>query len=343
MAPSVKFSITLPRFHDLGQTDPYRRTYEYARWAEDLGYYGGFVGHHSFTPETRDPSAPFVLLSAIAARTSKIRLGTGILVAALHHPVAVTEQLCTLDQISNGRAVLGIGVGYRQYEFDGYGVPFHERGQRVDEVIQVVKQACSTGRYGHHGKIFRIPDNVMYPPAVQQPHPPIYVGGTSPGAIRRAARLGDKWFSLPMETMSYVKRLADQYRAECALAGTTPRICLMREAWVAPSMAEAEQEWLPRALAFHRYYWETGTRGDETDPVLQRVGQGEDVGMEEFARDRSFAGPASFVKEEIERWHEAIGFDEICLVFATGKETTSEEQLKRSVGMFADEVMPAFA
>ena len=124
---------------------------------------------------------------------------------------------------------------------------------------------------------------------------------------------------------------------------TTPRICLMREAWVAPTVAGIEEEWLPRALAFHRYYWETGTRGDEGDPVLQRVGAGDHVGFEEFATDRAFAGPPAFVIEEIKRWHDAIGFDEVCLIFATGREATSEESLLRTVKLFADEVMPAFA
>src|SRR5262245_33625638 len=100
--PSPPFSLTLPRYLQRGATDPYRRTYDFARTVEDLGYHGGFVGHHSFTPETKDPSAPFVLLSAIAARTERLRLGTGIFIAGLHHPVALCEQVSTLDQISNG-------------------------------------------------------------------------------------------------------------------------------------------------------------------------------------------------------------------------------------------------
>lgn len=341
--PSIRFSLALPRYVDLGEKDPYRRTYDFASTAEDLGYFGGFVGHHSFTPETKDPSAPFVLLSAIAARTERLRLGSGIYLAALHHPVSVCEQVSTLDQISNGRAVLGVGVGYRPYEFQGYGVPFEDRGRRMDETLAILRSAWTTGSYAYEGKIFQIPDLVVYPPCVQSPHPPIYVGGTSRVAIERAARLGDTWFSLPMETLGYVKNLADSYRAACAVAGTTPRICLMREAWAAPTAAALEEEWLPRALAFHRYYWETGTRGDEADPVLRRVGAGEDVGLEEFAADRAFAGTPSFVIEEIRRWHDAIGFDEVCLIFATGREAASEEQLRRTVRLFADEVMPAFA
>lgn len=340
---AIKFSVTLPRYIDAGERDPFRRTYEYARFAENLGYHAGFVGHHSFTPETRDPSAPFVLLSAIAARTERLRLGTGIFLAALHHPVSVCEQVSTLDQISNGRAILGLGVGYRPYEFEGLDVPFAERGRRVDETIRILKHAWTTGQYRADGPIFRIPDLAVYPPCVQQPHPPIYVGGTSAGAIRRAATLGDTWFSLPMETITFVKRLADSYREQCAAAGTTPRICLMREAWVSRDRSAIENDWLQRALAFHKYYWETGTRGDESDPVLQRIGNGESVGLEEFATDRAFAGTPEFVIDEIRRWHDAIGFDEVCLIFATGKEMVHEASLRHTVETFAHEVMPAFA
>ena len=91
----IEFSLTLPRYQDLGERDPYRRTYEFAHHVESIGYAGGFVGHHSFTPETKDPSAPFVLLSAIAARTERLRLGTGVFLGALHHPVNICEQVST--------------------------------------------------------------------------------------------------------------------------------------------------------------------------------------------------------------------------------------------------------
>ena len=338
----IEFSLTLPRFHDVGERSPYRRTYEFARTVDELGYFGGFVGHHSFTPETKDPAAPFVLLSAIAAHTEAIRLGTGVFLGALHHPVNICEQVSTLDQISNGRAVLGVGTGYRPYEFEGYGSPFKQRGRRLNETIAVLKNAWATGNYRWDGEFFQFGDLEVYPRSVQAPNPPVYVGGTSAAAIERAARLGDTWFTLPMETLPYVVDLATKYRSACARHGTTPRICLMREAWVGPDDRSVEDEWYGRALSFHRYYWETGTKGDDHDPVLQRVGTHQPVAYQEFVRDRAFAGTPEMVIAEIRRWHEAIGFDEVCLIFATGREATDQATLTRSVTLFADEVMPAF-
>jgi len=338
----IEFSLTLPRYQDLGERDPYRRTYEFAHHVESIGYAGGFVGHHSFTPETKDPSAPFVLLSAIAARTERLRLGTGVFLGALHHPVNICEQVSTLDQISNGRAVLGLGTGYRPYEFKAYGSPFGQRGRRLSETIEVLRNAWTTGSYRFDGEFFQFDDLEVYPPCVQRPHPPIYVGGTSEAAIQRAARLGDTRFTLPMETLPYVQNLADRYRAACATYGTTPRICLMREAWVGTSDEAVEREWFGRALSFHQYYWEAGTRGDHEDPVLQRAGEGQPVGYKEFSRDRAFAGTPDVVVPEIERWKAAIDFDEVCLIFATAREATDQATLTEAVTLFADEVMPAF-
>lgn len=339
----IEFSLTLPRFHDEGERMPYRRTYEFCRTVDELGYAGGFIGHHSFSPEVKDEAAPFVFLAGVGAHTERMRLGTGVYLAGLHHPANIVEQVSTLDRITNGRAVLGVGTGYREYEFKAYGTDYTRRGKRLDETLAVIRKAWATGSYEWDGEFFTFDDVPVFPPPVQRPHPPIYVGGTSPAAIRRAARFGDTWFTLPMETLPVVVDLVAQYRAACADEGRTPRICLMREAWVGENDAEVEREWYPRALSFHRYYWDAGTKGDDHDPVLQRVAAGEDPPYQEFVRDRAFAGTPDLVIDEIRRWHDAIGFDECCLIFATGREATTQEALTRATTLFANEVFPAFA
>lgn len=339
----IEFSLTLPRFHDFDDSVPYRRSYEFAQLVDRLGYAGGFIGHHSFSPEVKDESAPFVYLAALGAHTERIRLGTGVYLAALHHPANICEQVSTLDRITNGRAVLGVGIGYRPYEYDNFGSDFATRGRRLDETLAMLRNAWTTGSHAWDGEFFQLDDVPIYPPPVQQPHPPIYVGGTSNGALRRAARLGDTWITLPMETLDFVVDLVGRYRSECEAAGRTPRICLMREAWVGETDAEVEAEWYQRALSFHRYYWDAGTKGDDHDPVLQRVAAGEDPPYREFVRDRAFAGTPEVVVDEIRRWHDAIGFDEACLIFATGREATTPEALSRAVTLFAEEVMPKFA
>ena len=100
--------------------------------------------------------------------------------------------------------------------------PMTDRGPRLDETLEIIRSAWTTGSYAYEGEHFTLPDLPLYPKPIQDPHPPILVGGTAPPVLRRAARLGDGWFSLPMETLPVVKELADQYRAECAAVGKTP-------------------------------------------------------------------------------------------------------------------------
>lgn len=336
----VRFSLTLPQIVDRTSSTPYAATFAFARHADALGFSTGYLGHHSFTPETGDASAPFVVLGAIAAQTEQLRLGTSIYLAALHHPISVAEQVQQLDQLSAGRVVLGVGVGYRPYEYEGFSLPFAERGRRLSEMISFWRNAWTSGSYAYQGRTFTVPDLPVEPPCRQQPHPPIRVGGTSPAAIRRAARLGDGWFSLPMEGLDYVRDLVDQYRAACRAVGREAYVVLMRQAWTAPTAAAVEEEWLDSALAFHRLYWKasTGTLGDKDDPVLQRVAAGERVPCEELARDRAIAGTPDFCVEQLLRWHAAIAFDEIELSFGR----RNPRLLHESVGLFAREVVPAF-
>ena len=209
----IEFSLTLPRYQDLGERDPYRRTYEFAHHVESIGYAGRLRRPPLLHARDQGPVGP--VRAAVGDR------GPHRAPAARHRsvprraapPGEHLEQVSTLDQISNGRAVLGLGTGYRPYEFKAYGSPFGQRGRRLSETIEVLRNAWTTGSYRFDGEFFQFDDLEVYPPCVQRPHPPIYVGGTSEAAIQRAARLGDTWFTLPMETLPYVQNLADRYRA----------------------------------------------------------------------------------------------------------------------------------
>jgi len=340
MAAPFRISSFIPRLIDQGSKKPYERMFEAAEMLDRLGFHTGYIGHHSFTSDTPDASAPMVVLGALASRTENLRLGTGIYLAALHHPANVIEQVSQVDQVSGGRVTLGVGVGYRPYEYAGYNVDFGSRGRRLTDMVRCMKHAWSTGRHGWQSEFFDIPDNLVDPPCVQKPHPPILGGGTSTSGINRAATVCDGWLSLPMETLPVVKDLADSYRRQCAAAGVTPYICLMRETWAAPTQEIVEEQWFGPARAFHKYYWHAGTRGDAEDPVLQRVAHDEEVGFREFVRNRAIAGTPEMCIDEINRWHEAIGFDELAVYFNGPR---VEGVWEPAVEFFAKEVMPAFS
>ena len=136
---------------------------------------------------------PLIWLTYVAAATSAIRLATGILVLPQRNPVVLAKETATLDQLSGGRLLLGIGVGWLKEEFDAIGVPFGERGARTDEAVSALRALWTQDAATHHGRFSDFTDCVLRPHPVQ-PSIPIHVGGHTDAAARRAGRLGDGFF-----------------------------------------------------------------------------------------------------------------------------------------------------
>jgi len=136
---------------------------------------------------------PFSVLGYLAGRTTKIRLGTSVLILPMRNPIEVAAQLAELDQLSRGRISFGVGVGWCQEEITALGHNFHDRGKRTDEGLAIIRELWTTKKATHQGRIYSFEDVEMGPKGAQEPHPPIYVGGNSPVAIRRAAKFGNAW------------------------------------------------------------------------------------------------------------------------------------------------------
>jgi alkanesulfonate monooxygenase SsuD/methylene tetrahydromethanopterin reductase-like flavin-dependent oxidoreductase (luciferase family) len=163
---------------------------DYICEAEALGFHSVFLVEHHFTGFGQI-SATLSFLTYLAAKTSKMRLGTAVLVLPWHNPALLAEQAATLDLLSNGRLDLGIGKGYRWGEFHGFCIPMEEAGERYDEAVAFLRKAWTTGdRFSHHGKRWRFEDIVIEPAPVQKPHPPLWIGAFSPASIRHAAENG---------------------------------------------------------------------------------------------------------------------------------------------------------
>ena len=134
----------------------------------------------------------FAYLSAIAARTRNVKIGTDIWQLPLYHPIIVASRAATLDVISEGRFICGVGPGWRITEYENLGVPFHGRGKRLDETIEIIKKLWTEPSVTYHGNFFDFKDVVCIKP-VQKPHPPIWVGGAGDVALKRVAKYGDAW------------------------------------------------------------------------------------------------------------------------------------------------------
>lgn len=151
---------------------------------------------------------PLATLSFLAARTSRIRLCTSVIVLGYHHPLELAKRYGTLDRISGGRVVLGVGVGTAREEFDLLGASFTDRGRRADESIEALRAALGRRVPEFDGRYYRFADLVVDPCAVQE-RMPIWVGGVSDAALRRAARLGDGWIPAAVPAAALRERLRE--------------------------------------------------------------------------------------------------------------------------------------
>jgi probable F420-dependent oxidoreductase len=136
---------------------------------------------------------PMVTLSYLAARTRTVRLGTAMLLLPQRNPVYVAKEVSSLDWLSGGRVDLGIGVGWLKEEFDALNVPWERRGARTDEYLEVLRTLWCDDTSSFDGELYQLPNCEMFPKPVQQPHPPLHIGGETTAALRRAARHGQGW------------------------------------------------------------------------------------------------------------------------------------------------------
>jgi alkanesulfonate monooxygenase SsuD/methylene tetrahydromethanopterin reductase-like flavin-dependent oxidoreductase (luciferase family) len=158
--------------------------------AEALGFHSVFLVEHHFSGWNQ-VSATLTLLTWLAARTRRLRLGTAVMVLPWHNPVILAEQAATLDLLSDGRLDFGIGKGYRRNEFNGFGIPIEEADARFEEALDVITKAwTSQDRFSHHGRFWHYDEVLVEPPTRQRPHPPLWTAAGSEASIRRAAERG---------------------------------------------------------------------------------------------------------------------------------------------------------
>ncbi|MCW2767883.1 MAG: Luciferase-like, subgroup [Nocardioides sp.] len=203
----------------------YRKIFEQIDWVESSTAFAEVsVSEHHFTDDGYTPSV-LALATAIAARTSRVGIATNILQLPLHHPLRIAEDSLTVDALSGGRFRLGVAVGYRELEFEALGTTTKERGSRMEESLAILRLAFSGEAFSFEGKHWTIPEVVVRPGPVRPGGPPIWLGGTAPVAIERAARLADGF-------MASVNDEVVAYHAACARLDGADRKHAMRTAWI---------------------------------------------------------------------------------------------------------------
>ena len=308
----------------------FRDYLDYAVEAETLGYRSSFLVEHHFTGWNQ-VSATLMLQTALAMRTTTLRLGTGVLVLPWHNPVLLAEQAATLDLISGGRLDFGIGKGYRHNEFAGFNIPPEEAEPRFEESVEVMTKAfVSRERFSHHGKFWQFDDIVVEPPPSQRPHPPFWVAAGSEASIRRAAKRG---FNLILDQYASPELLGQRialYRAERKASGLAGpgRVAVARQGYVADNRAEAEAARERQAAWTRRTISVARTPGASTGSHVLAY-----AGTPEGTEAHALFGTPDEVCRTLESMQQ-VGVEYVIVTLNGG-----QPQLRR----FARDVMTAFA
>jgi probable F420-dependent oxidoreductase len=218
----VKLGVNLPNFGPGTTTDSLA---SWVRFAENAGFDLAMMSDHiAPTPDVAELYPPpfydpFATLAWMAGITETIKLGTTVTILPYRHPLLVARMAANIDQFSGGRFVLGVGVGWSPLEFEALGVPFRERGAITDDHLAALTAVWAEEQATHHGPYVSFRSVATAPSGVQSPHPPIWVGGASPAAIRRAARFGDAWHPINVDPAWLGGDGLDALNAEAERAG----------------------------------------------------------------------------------------------------------------------------
>src|SRR2546428_5203298 len=207
MEASIKIGLALKNFVGPGETPDVDALYAYATRAEVLGFESLWAWDHVLLGV--EPAFPILdavgIFTAIAARTSRIKLGPGVLVLPLRNPTVAAKALGTLDVISKGRLIVGAAAGWYAREFDAVGVAFKQRGRLFERNLEILTRLWTEARVTLPTDEFNLREAVMRPRTVQQPRPPILIGGYVDAVLRRVARMGDGWRTYFYTPESYRK------------------------------------------------------------------------------------------------------------------------------------------
>ena len=271
---------------------------EQVRTARDAGFRSLWFPHHYLTaPMQMLQITP--MMAFLAAEAKGMTIGPNILILPLLNPVHVAEESATLDVLTGGNYVLGVGLGYRPPEFDSFGIPLKERAPRFSEAIQLMRRLWTEETVTHQGRFYPVKDCGLSLKPVRPQGPPVYIAAQVDAAIRRAARIGDAWLIVNATGLEKVQEQMRTYRAALTESGRTPlEYPIARECYVGASHATAFEEC--RAALEYKYnaYASWGLQ----NPTAK-------VSFEEFARDRFIIGDKASVKEEVARYRELLGVD----------------------------------
>jgi len=298
--------------------------------ARDRGWDSLFGGQHYLNEGDNKQLALVPFLARLMAEAGEMTTGMGIFLLTLHNPVYVAETIATLDVISRGNFVFGVGLGYRKMEFDAFRVPLGSRVRRFEEGLELVKRLWSGEEVTHDSDLCKLDKVTMNIRPVRQPHPPIWFAANNEKAVRRAARLADTWFISPIERIGTLRKYLAIYREELERQGKPwpGELPLFKEIYVARDRKTALEVAGPILQNKYQTYARWGTPMGTPQ---------EDI--EELARDRFILGSPEECYEQLRPYWEELGVNH--LIFRTHWAGLPVSAALASIRLISEELLPA--
>jgi alkanesulfonate monooxygenase SsuD/methylene tetrahydromethanopterin reductase-like flavin-dependent oxidoreductase (luciferase family) len=338
--------------HPNTETEPYphravhERVTGEVQHADALGFDIAWVAEHHFSNQYGIMPDVFVYAAYLAALTKRIKIGTAVVTLPLANPLRVAENAAFVDILSNGRFTLGLGSGYRQYEFDAFGADFEARREIQEEALPLLMELFHDKRVDHRGKHYQVTvdgEYELFPHPLQQPHPPIFLAGATDRSIGVAGQMG---FGLMLSTWTPFEGLAKQVKRYRDALNETParlranpargHLDIARWVYVAETDAKAKAESEAGLLRHQAHFFSGHTSG-----YLGTVGTGATAGRDydTLSRDIILHGSPATVIEKLQRLHHMTGVSSIMLHYPPWY---GIERAMASLQLFAAEVMPKF-
>lgn len=271
---------------------------EQVRTARDAGFSSLWFPHHWLThPMQMMQITP--VMGYVAAHAQGMTIGPNILILPPLNPMHVAEEAATLDVLTGGNYILGIGLGYRPQEFTAFGVPLSERAPRFNESIALMKRLWTEDRVDHEGRFYTVKDAGLSLKPVRPGGPPLYIAGQVDVAVKRAARIGDAWLIVNSSGLGVIAPLMRTYRAALAEYNRKPvEYPITIECYVGEANSTAHEECRGPLEYKYAAYAAWGLQKAATT-----------LSFKDYARDRFIIGDKVKAKEEIARYRELLGVD----------------------------------
>jgi alkanesulfonate monooxygenase SsuD/methylene tetrahydromethanopterin reductase-like flavin-dependent oxidoreductase (luciferase family) len=294
----MRFGIEFGSYpSDLPPAEVCQQVSQRARAAQRNNFEALFVAQHFITGPDAAILQSLPLLAYLAGQVPGMYVGTSIFLLPLHHPVMVAEYFATLDNLSGGKVLFGVGQGYRDSEFNSFGIDKRERRGRLVEGLEVIRRLWTEDGVTFHGKFFHLDKVSMAPKPLQRPGPPILLGADAVKTVARVPEVADHWIASRRHSKTFLREAVPAYKTALERHGRPYKgLFIFRDLCIADSTREAEQRIREGYERRYLRYQQWGQPGERYD-----------LKFEELMRDRLILGSPSEVVEQVMAYHEEFG------------------------------------